>query len=375
MSVLKIYKASAGSGKTYRLTGEYIDLLFQNPFHYQHILAVTFTNKASAEMKSRIIDQLFRISQGLHTGYSNALKNKHKLNDTTLQERASTCLNLILHDYSKFSIETIDRFFQKIILSFIREMGLQTGFTIELDTDNVLNDVIGDLMFGIENDDQLKKWLIRFAENKVEEGKNWNFKNDLATLGKEIFKESFKISKNAILAKTSDKDFLGNFMAELYAYKKQVEKKLSEIGSEALSAMETWGLSPQDFAQGERGIGGFFRKLAAGDYPDNLNNYVTHCIEDETAWSTKSSVKKVAIGQVVANRLMRLLTDAAKIYGEQMPVYFSINNILPFLPALGIITDISKRIKDHTDANNSFLISDAAEFLYQITGTNESPFI
>ena len=138
MSQLNIYRASAGSGKTYALTGEFLSLVFNNPQGYKNILAVTFTNKATDEMKSRILREIYLISLGKKSPYEKQLCETGKFSKDDLKNRAGEILNRLLHDYSRFSVTTIDSFFQKVVRSFAREIGLQKTYGIELDQTKVL---------------------------------------------------------------------------------------------------------------------------------------------------------------------------------------------------------------------------------------------
>ena len=374
MSVLQIYKASAGSGKTFRLAGEYIDLLFKNPRNYKGIIAVTFTNKASAEMKNRITDQLYRLSEGKHTGYTAWLSKKYNLSPEAVKEKASRCLNLILHDYSKFSVETIDSFFQKIITGFVKEMGIQAGYNVELDENYVLQQVIDNMLYEIENDEILKKWLIQFAENKIEEGKSWNIKNDILSLGNELFKERFKISKDEILKKTSDKNFLYKYISSIHAFKNSFVLVLKEKGQKALEIISKYGLSTDDFSRKQQGIGGFFQKIADGNIIE-MNTYVQKCTNNSEEWYTKDSIHKEQIRSAIENGLMQVLTDIVSLYKENFESYNTIRPVLSYIPALGLLSDLINRIKNYTSENNSFLISDSSEFLYKIIGQNDAPFV
>ena len=111
---LTVYKASAGSGKTFTLAVEYIKLLVKNPTSYRNILAVTFTNKATEEMKMRILSQLYGISQGLadSDSYLQRLREETEMSDEMIRKRAGEALYQLLHNYNYFRVETIDSFFQ-----------------------------------------------------------------------------------------------------------------------------------------------------------------------------------------------------------------------------------------------------------------------
>ncbi|MBQ2148429.1 MAG: UvrD-helicase domain-containing protein, partial [Bacteroidales bacterium] len=122
-----IVKASAGSGKTYRLTHDYLDLLLAgDPQRYKHILAVTFTNKATEEMKSRVIAALHELSRS----------------DDARAPKAADALRRMLHDYGCFSVSTIDKFFQTVMRAFAREIGQYASYRVELDDDAVLTQVV-----------------------------------------------------------------------------------------------------------------------------------------------------------------------------------------------------------------------------------------
>ena len=143
-NLLHVIKASAGSGKTHRLTGEYLHLLFSAPNNHRHILAVTFTTKATDEMKSRIVEELHHLASGDDSSYLTGLMEDFSMRreDVRTKAKAKVILETILHDYSSFSISTIDRFFQQTMRSFARETGLAGGYNIELDETSLLTETI-----------------------------------------------------------------------------------------------------------------------------------------------------------------------------------------------------------------------------------------
>ena len=134
--MLKVYRASAGSGKTFRLTRDYIRLLFDadKSNHHRRILAVTFTNKATEEMKSRILLELHQLAKGAVSPYREELMEHLRLTEEDINSKAAKILINILHDYSSFSISTIDRFFQQVIRAFARDIGVHGGYALELDS-------------------------------------------------------------------------------------------------------------------------------------------------------------------------------------------------------------------------------------------------
>ena len=135
MSPLNIYKASAGSGKTFAITLEYLKLLFQSPGIHRNILAVTFTNKAAGEMKARILNLLFDLSKydgSRRQEEMRLLSAALQMDETSIRKRSGELLQIILNDYTGFSVGSIDKFFQSVMRAFTREIGIQPGYNLEL---------------------------------------------------------------------------------------------------------------------------------------------------------------------------------------------------------------------------------------------------
>ena len=176
MAQLTIVRASAGSGKTFRLTLEYLSHLYNNTDDFSHILAVTFTNKATEEMKSRIIRVLHELAMGRSSDYLQPLLIITNRSEKEIRLKSDIILKKILHNYSRFSVSTIDSFFQHIIRSFIREIGIQGGYRIEMDDDLILQKAIDNLFTRIEEDKALRNWLTEFTESKIEGSQSWNMK-------------------------------------------------------------------------------------------------------------------------------------------------------------------------------------------------------
>ena len=143
--MLKILKASAGSGKTYNLAREYIRLIVRSnqPDAYRHVLAVTFTNKATDEMKRRILKELHTLAmEPDESKYLDYLTKETGLDKTSIQKRARTQLSGILHDYSAFAVSTIDRFFQQTLRAFSREIGQFSTYQVQLDRDELVQESV-----------------------------------------------------------------------------------------------------------------------------------------------------------------------------------------------------------------------------------------
>lgn len=195
-SSFHIYNASAGSGKTYTLVKEYLKVMFsssaKNP--YQHILAITFTNKAVSEMKSRIIETLKEFSSDsiLVTPNSmfQAICEELPIKPNTLHNKSKRILNSIIHNYAAFDISTIDKFTQKLIRTFAYDLKLPVNFEVELDTETLLNKAVDNLIAKAGNDKELTKTLIDFAIEKADDDKSWDVSLDFYKIAKLLVNEN-----------------------------------------------------------------------------------------------------------------------------------------------------------------------------------------
>ena len=238
--MLTIYRASAGAGKTHKLTGEYLMLLFSQPGAYRRILAVTFTNKATDEMKTRIVQELYHLASGRASDYIQLLSSAYSLTERQVREQARKILVAILHDYSAFNISTIDRFFQQTMRAFTREIGLQGGYGIEMDQELVLTEAIDNLLADLEKPESkdLLGWLLRFAEDKIEDGGGWSLRKDIMSLSREVFKESYKAFSEEVGKDIADKQALDAYKNELYAIIRSVEAEAKRLGEEGVATDE-----------------------------------------------------------------------------------------------------------------------------------------
>ncbi len=376
MPGLTIYKASAGSGKTFKLTQQYLLNLFKNPGAYRNILAVTFTNKATGEMKHRIIDELYKLSVGENSNHRDYLKELLKIDENQVETRAKKILHSILHDYSRFSVSTIDHFFQKVLRSFTREIGLQSGYTLELDQDEILNYAIDELLLETEENEQLKKWLLDLATSKIFEGKSWNFRNDVYTLAKELSKEQVKSLSLELNKKLKDKDVLKDYVQMLEKEINSFENYLKKLGEKATDAIEKNGLVRKDFFHGDRGVANYFYQLK-NKSKFNPNSYCYKVAENFDKWPASGADEETRqkVLTLASDELNEILQDAVHFYEQNEYRYHSVKKIHQNIYVLGILLDIQKHITEYCREHNLFLISDAADLLRKIIGQNDAPFI
>ncbi|GAB6011442.1 UvrD-helicase domain-containing protein [Viscerimonas tarda] len=374
---LIVYRASAGSGKTHQLTGEFLRLLFSSPGAYRRILAVTFTNKATDEMKSRIIEELANLATGKSSDYLSDLVKEQAKNEEQIREQARRTLINILHDYSAFSISTIDRFFQQTMRAFAREIGIGGGYSIELDSNKVLGEAIDSMLYDLERKEnkQLLNWLIRFSEEKIENGETWNIRNDIQSLSSEIFKESYKAFSDGLQRDIANKEFLDDYKEMLAIIIRDFEKTSQQFGEKGLNLMTRFDLHADDFKGGSRSPFAQFLKWANGEIKEptatftNLSGNIDNWYTGKTDGVTRNKIEEAynaglneCIGQISAHYQNSTLYQTAC---EINRYYFT----------LGILSDVDKKIREYTAENNIMLISDTTELLNKIIQGTDSPFI
>ena len=375
--MLTIYRASAGAGKTHKLTGEYLTLLFSAPGAFRRILAVTFTNKATDEMKSRIVAELHNLASGAPSDYLQALMQRYELPEARLRKQAHQILIALLHDYSAFNISTIDRFFQQITRAFSREIGLQGGYNIELDTNLVLNEAVDELMNDLAKPEhkELLGWLISFAEDRIEEGKGWDFRQEILSLAGELFKESYKAFYRAQACQSDNKQNLSRYKEDLYKVIQSKENQAKRIGEEAMRLMTQHGLEPTDFAGGSRSPLLLFQIWAKGELKAPSDTFRGLADQPE-AYSTKkaSADLKEQISEAVADGLNDCVKQVIDLY-EGMTDYFTAKEIVRDYYTLGILTDVAQQINAYREKNNVMLIADTTELISKVIEGSDTSFI
>lgn len=370
MSTLTICKASAGSGKTHKLTGEYLKLVFNPDIKFRNVLAVTFTNKATAEMRERILDAISAIANGDKSDYTDELCETFNLTADALRSRAQTLLRQMLNQYSYFKISTIDSFFQQVIKSIAYELDLDSGFTLELDdksvTDNAVSRMIDD--FGTESEEG--QWILQTIGDKIDKGNRWNIQSETSDFAVKAFDK----------IKDTDEDIkqtiakLGEFKNKLRQIRDAYLTKASAIGKKAVAAMERAGLTVDDFYQKGKGVGAYFIKCSnikqIGDI--GYNSYVTNAITNDDC-ITKNKEKLACFIQAGLPQMLRQLTDLAdsKEFGSALSADLTLANI----NKLALAYRVLQLQKDICTEQNLFLLRSAMPFLAKMIGDNDAPFI
>ena len=374
---LHIIKASAGSGKTHRLTGEYLHLLFAQPNNHRHILAVTFTNKATDEMKSRIVEELHLLSSGKSSAYLKELMRDFSLDELTVRSMAKRILETILHDYSSFSISTIDKFFQQTMRAFTREMGLAGGYNVEVDHSSLLMETVDLMLSELDKPENkiLSEWLLQFMQDSIEEGKSWKIDREVMELSEQLFNETYKSFTAEEQAAFQNKEQLSEYKKILIRIIRDYENELKKTGTRAISIMENNSLEPSDLKGGSRSQFFKFMRIAEGGIPDLPPSFYKFP-DNLEEWYAKKTATDIIIK--IENAYNAGLNDCVKqvieMYDNNMQ-YLTAKCILQNYYTLGILNDIKNRLRKLQQENNTLLLSDTTELLNDIISGTDSPFI
>jgi len=363
-----IYRSSAGSGKTYSLALEFISLCIADPGLYNKILAVTFTNKATREMKERIIGNLGKLSINSEPGLMKDIREKTGYAEDIVMERAAKVLDNILHNYSQLSISTIDAFFQKIIKAFAKELGLMGNFSIELDQAKVLDEVIDLLIEDVGSDKELTGWLIDFSSDAVESGEAWDIRRKIKKFASELLKEA-----NVNAGDDGAMDYR-SFLDELKKIRSRFEQEMSQMANEALTIVRKHNLAIDDFSSKLGGPAGYFIKVSQKkDFTPGKR--FRDAVHDESKWFTKNSPISDTIRMALIDGLMSKADDLMNYYEEHHQSYFSAVQVIANFYLYGILAKLSSKLQAYRQENDIMLISDVPVFLQKIISGNEAPFI
>jgi len=288
-----VYKSSAGSGKTFTLVKEYLKLALANKaqinYNFKRILALTFTNKAAAEMRIRIVKALTDICQETQSNQlQDTLCKELVIDRDELQERSHILINHILHHYSDFAVSTIDSFSHKIIKTFAHDLKLPVNFNLETDTKDFYNKVIAQLINEIGSDKSTTHLLKEFALSNIDDDLNWDPESTIQEFAKLLQQES-SIQHINQLATLSEDDLL-QMKFKLQEKIKIYKQTIVSEGKKALKLIEQANLTDTDFTGKSRGPQNFFNKCAAFDVSLESVNATLKAAVEQNKWASKDAV-------------------------------------------------------------------------------------
>ena len=378
---LTVYKASAGSGKTFTLASEYITLVVKNPQDYRSILAVTFTNKATQEMKTRILSQLYGIAHSLpdSEAYYEQVRMKTGFSEQTIRENAAKALSLLTHHYNEFRVQTIDAFFQSVLRNLARELNLTANLRVDLNDEQVEAQAVDELINSLEEGEEVLNWIRDYIDKNIEDDKGWNVISQIKDFGKNIFKDFYKDHKTELDNRFSDESFFNDFITDLRERRTRILNRLNEHAKQMYKKIRDANLdNPNLFNRGANGLLSHIIKLTKGT-PSNdpTPQYVQSCIDSADKWpASKCPAKeRAAIIELASASLCSDLKILNDYRINDWREYQSCNLTLKHLSQLRLLHAISEAVDEINKDTNRFMLSNTQSLLCTLMKDSDTPFV
>lgn len=330
-------------------------------------------------MKDRILAYLDDFSNGRRNELAEELKLELGLDDNTFRERSQDAMASILHEYSQFSISTIDAFFQRVIRSFTRESGLIGDYRLEVDTDAVMKEVIDNLIDELGNDKDLTEWVVEFAKANLENERAWDVRHSLNEFAREIFKEEFKEIEDVVMVSTQDRAYFRNLLNELQSRKYAFINFVKTRAFEAMNIIKSNGLVVTDFKWGGSGsVYTFFNNLSVLSSVSKFQEKGKRVMGEfqfSNNWPPKKSRNEALVIKLADEKLMGILQEILGYWDDHFEEAISAEVALNNFYAFGLIADIARKLKEYKDENNLMLLADAPKFLNGVIRDSDTPFI
>lgn len=360
--VLKVYNASAGSGKTYTLVSEYLALLLQeeDSYRFRRILAVTFMNKAAKEMKERILQSLKVLASGQVTLLSSNLSESLGLSSEQLKQRAGATLKAVLHDYANFSISTIDKFTHRIIRTFTSDLGISHSFEVEMEAKRLLEEAVEVLFSKLNDSEKSYQILIQFALDKLDDGNSWDPSKDLIRISSLLVEEQSILPLRKIKHRSLD-DFLS--LRELLEYQtRQIKMEFKVQADRFFDLLQEAGISRKSFYYSDLPI--FFDKLSSGrifedskqrSFEDPFNKRLVESMVVGRFYSkTLDPTQKVFI-DARAEQWISAYDTARDAYSKLMPRYILCHLLQMNFTLLATLHELDRALETLKKNNNILL--------------------
>ncbi|SEH96692.1 ATP-dependent exoDNAse (exonuclease V) beta subunit (contains helicase and exonuclease domains) [Paenimyroides aquimaris] len=364
-----IYNASAGAGKTHTLVKEYLKILLgysNKDDAYRNVLAITFTNKAVNEMKSRIVSCIYAftltdIPKKEYQLLEQIITETH-FTEAYIREKSKRILKNIIHNYAGFDISTIDKFTHKVIRSFAFDLNLPFHFEVSLDTEALLQEAVDAIIAKAGIDEELTKLLIDFSISKADDDKSWDVTNELMDIGRLLLNENNKQELEAF--EDVDMQTFLTLKNWLHEQINQLNNKAATLAKNALELLENNSVDLKSFS------GGYFPKHLMGIVDGNFNNTNKKYYLPEDIKINKTAKDKEVIKQLIP----LLLSTTGKIYNLYGKIYFYeafLKNLVP----LSLLNSISNEIKRIQDEQQILSISQFNRIIYDELKNQPAPFI
>ncbi len=369
-----IITASAGAGKTYQLAYKYIhDALCDRPIEgkpfrpdaFEHTLAVTFTNKATQEMKNRILKRLNELATNQKCDYTDDLVRDLGVSEATIRQRAAEVRSAILHNYSRFAIMTNDTFFQRIMRSLVREIGAEPNYAVELDPTSIISRSADAIIAEINSkeNEELNQWMLKIMEQNIAQGNSWNVRNEVLRLQRELFKE-----QGDTLSKISSKEELEQLVGSYIKEGNKLLKEMRQIAKDAVDKIESRDYL-QYFKGKSRSCVSYFWRVAA-DSNEAMSKTVRQSLNNDV--SEWCGVKKMPADFIeFATELQQKLNTIASYSQISSTVQLLQSNYHSF----ALMNNLYDKALDICREENLRLLSETKQTIGDFIADSDVPFI
>lgn len=375
---LTVYRASAGSGKTFTLAVEYISLLVKDPENYQHILAVTFTNKATQEMKMRILSQLYGIANSLQSSqqYFNKVKEKTNMPDAVIRNNARAALTLLIHRYNNFRILTIDAFFQQVLRNLAHELGQTANLRVDLNNEEITEKAVDQMIESLEKGQPVLQWISTYINNSIEDDNGWNIIGKIKTFGTNIFKDFYKAHEANLKEQLSNADDFKVYETTLRKRRNDIRKTFNSKAKSILNEIKNANLDiPSNYRSG---LYKYLTDSAIAPLTNKpLKAGVLKANESPQNWTSSKCAKadKQQIQALAAEVLSAQLNELIAYNNDNWNEFQSIQLTLSHLSELRLLHAIADAVDNLTKDTNRFMLSNTQALLKELIADSDTPFI
>lgn len=368
-----IYDASAGSGKTYTLVKEYLKiiLLSKKQDAYRNILAITFTNKAVHEMKSRVVDSLSEFAKDNPT--EKALSLMQVIHSETgislfdIKEKAKSIIKNLIHNYAAFDISTIDKFTHKVIRAFAHDLNLPITFDVSLDTENLLTEAVDAIIAQAGEDETLTNLLVNFTMEKTDDDKSWDVSREIMETGKLILNENNREEIS---------HFNNKSIAEFVEIKNKLEEYCQNLKSQsidysnlALKLIENKGIEFNSFYSSY--VPKHFLKLSSGEIVKHIGHYKYLDENEGKRYSSKTPQNQKESIDEIADELFTILKQINEIAEKYLFYEAFLKNITP----LSLMNTLSNKLQEIQKEQNILSIAEFNKLINEQIQNQPAPFI
>ena len=375
---LTVYRASAGSGKTFTLAVEYISLLVKDPENYQHILAVTFTNKATQEMKMRILSQLYGIANSLQSSqqYFNKVKEKTNMPDVVIRNNARAALTLLIHRYNNFRILTIDAFFQQVLRNLAHELGQTANLRVDLNNEEITEKAVDQMIESLEKGQPVLQWISTYINNSIEDDNGWNIIGKIKTFGTNIFKDFYKAHEANLNEQLSNADDFKVYETTLRKRRNDIRKTFNSKAKSILNEIKNANLDiPSNYRSG---LYKYLTDSAIAPLTNKpLKAGVLKANKSPQNWTSSKCAKadKQQIQTLAAEVLSAQLSELIAYNNDNWNEFQSIQLTLSHLSELRLLHAIADAVDNLTKDTNRFMLSNTQALLKELIADSDTPFI